>query len=97
MQVTEDVHNELFSRREVVVKMAVEGTTPSRQEVLKALQSHFTVAADEIVIDKVEHPFGSKFVRIHAKLYSKAADAKSEPKYKAERGMAKEKKAEEGK
>ncbi|MFH0971228.1 MAG: hypothetical protein V1835_01535 [Candidatus Micrarchaeota archaeon] len=86
LQVLTDKENKLHSRREIVVKMAVEKATLSRKEVMKAVQSHFAAAEDTIVIDKIEHSFGSKHLKVHFKIYENSDGAKREPAYKAKRG-----------
>ncbi len=96
LQVTQERENQLLSRKEVIVQIKVEGTTPSREEIHNALQKYFTAAADEIIIDKVKHPFGTKSAKVFAKIYSNKEMAKREPAYKIKRGM-KETKAEDKK
>ena len=97
MQVLEDKANYLMARREVVVKITAEKVTPSREEVMNMLHAHFTVSKDTIVIEKILHSFGTKFVKVFARIYKKAENAKNEPAYKAKRGTKTEKKMEEKK
>lgn len=97
MEVISEKYNELFARKEVIAKMPIETATPPRSEVMKSMQAHFAAAESEIVINKVEHPFGSKFIKIHASIYKTAEGAKKEPKYIGERGKKKEKKPSDGK
>jgi ribosomal protein S24E len=97
LEVLSEKKNDLYSRREIVVKMKVEKETPARKEVMKAIQSHFAAAESEIVIDRIEQPFGTKSVKVHLKIYSNKEESKNEPKYKGERGKAKQKPAEAAK
>ncbi|MFH1257777.1 MAG: hypothetical protein ABIG96_03885 [Candidatus Micrarchaeota archaeon] len=90
MQVLEEKANDVLGRREIIVKIPVE-STPSRKDVMKALQAHFTAAEEQIVIDKIEQPFGTKSVKVFAKIYGKAEDAKNEPAYKGKRGVEEKK------
>lgn len=97
MEVLQDKENQLFGRRELVVKMAVPNETPSRKHVMEEVQKQFAAAADTIVIDKIEHPFGTKYTKIFVKIYEKAEGARKEPAYKKARGTKKEKASEEKK
>ncbi|MBI5224859.1 hypothetical protein HY989_03230 [Candidatus Micrarchaeota archaeon] len=97
MQVLEDNVNALMGRREVVVKIATEKETPSRETVMNLLHSHFTVPKDTIVIEKILHPFGTKFVKVEVRIYGRKEGASNEPAFKAKRGTKTEKKTEEKK
>ncbi|MFH1750795.1 MAG: hypothetical protein ABH863_03900 [Candidatus Micrarchaeota archaeon] len=95
MEILQDKENKLFARREMVLKIAVEKETPSRKTVVGEIQKQFAASEESIIIDKIEHPFGTKYAKVHVKIYEKPEGAKREPSFKKERG--KEKKAEEKK
>jgi len=44
--------------------------TPSRKSVLEALSQKYN--SQHVVIDKIEHPFGSKVAKLTAKVYASA-------------------------
>ena len=92
LEIIEQKENPFFGRKEIVGKMKVEGTTPSRKEILSELKKKMDAKEDCIILEKVEHKFGSREARIYAKIYEKAEDAKKEPGYKNMRNTGEKKK-----
>ncbi|MEK6954630.1 MAG: hypothetical protein AABX01_06470 [Candidatus Micrarchaeota archaeon] len=97
MEILENKENKLLGRKEIIVKLPVEKETPSRKHLMSEIQKQFTAAADEIIIERVVHPFGTKYAKVYVRIYDNAQGALKEPAYKRARGTKTEKKAEEGK
>ena len=83
--------NPLFGRREIVGEMKAEAATPERKHVMKLLADKLGVAGDCIVLEKIEHRYGTRTARLYFSVYDNAALAKKEPAYKFERGAGKKK------
>jgi len=83
--------NKLVGRKEYVFEAKAEGSTPSRKELVEAIHAKLNVPAVNIVIDKVEHNYGTKKARIFAKSYPSPQNLKKyEKEYKKQRESKKE-------
>lgn len=67
--------NPLFGRREMVYS-AASSPTPPVEKVAQAVAIEAKCAKECVVIDRVEQKFGQRRVRVVAKVYSSAEDAK---------------------
>ncbi|MFH1200500.1 MAG: hypothetical protein V1708_05520 [Candidatus Micrarchaeota archaeon] len=83
--------NQLFGRRECTAMMSVEAATPNRKEVLKLIADKTASAEDCIVLEKIEHRYGTRNATLYFRVYDSAALAKKEPAYKSERSSGKKK------
>jgi ribosomal protein S24E len=70
--VVKDVRNPLFKRREVQVRMFIDGATPTRKEVLSALASALGVQEDRIALKEVKQEYGERVVTVFANAYEDA-------------------------
>ncbi len=67
--ITEDKRNELLKRREISFRVAYEGPTPSRQQVLDKLTALLNLTANLTVIDSLGTRFGKTEVTGVARVY----------------------------
>ena len=93
LEVVSEKANPLMGRKEITLSMKAGQATPSRKHVLDAISSKFGNAQDCIVIDKIEQQFGSRIVKVRAKIYEKPEAAKLEPAYKFARATGEKKAA----
>lgn len=97
MEVKNEKDNPLMQRTEVEAELSQFDVTPSRKQVFEELKNKYKSA--NIVIDKIDHAFGSKRAKVIAKVYSSVEAMKEySSAYKLERtegkkdgGKAKEK------
>lgn len=90
--------NALFARKEVVAALTGFNATPSRLEVVEAFSKAAKANKDAIVIEKIEHKFGSKQAKVFARVYENPKKlAETEHGYFSKRGKAKEAKPAEEK
>jgi small subunit ribosomal protein S24e len=75
--ITEDKRNELLKRREIRFRVAYEGPTPSRQQVLDKLTALLNLAANLTVIDTLSTRFGKTELMGMARVYD-AEDMKTQ-------------------
>lgn len=68
MKAIQENKNKLLHRDEVIIEMHSEAT-PSKEQALKTVSEHFKISPENIVISKVGSRFGSKSVKIRAKIY----------------------------
>jgi ribosomal protein S24E len=61
--------NDVIGRSELRLSATVEGGTPSRGEVLKAVSDWLKIDANRISIVKIEPSFGSPKSLIHVRVY----------------------------
>ncbi|MBI5229324.1 30S ribosomal protein S24e [Candidatus Micrarchaeota archaeon] len=89
METVEQKENPLQGRKELILVMESE-KTPSRKELVDELCKKFGVSQEQVILNKVDHPFGSRRITVRAKIYSSLEQAKRfEPGYRFERGMKK--------
>lgn len=69
MEVLKDFENKLLDRREVLVKIAGEGTTPSRTVVKAELAKKFKAKENLIIINMISSTFGARDVEVDASIY----------------------------
>ena len=82
LKLVSEKENPLFSRKEIVYD-APSAPTPSRDKIADAVALAAKCSKDCVVIDRIEQKFGSKRVKVYAKAYKSAADAKKhEMKFK---------------
>ncbi|MFH1106980.1 MAG: hypothetical protein V1787_03725 [Candidatus Micrarchaeota archaeon] len=89
IELKDERKNPLFGRREITAQMRVEGATPTRKHVKKLLADKLASAEECIVLEKIEHRYGTRAATIYASVYDSAELAKKEPGYKSERGGGK--------
>ncbi|MEM0482148.1 MAG: hypothetical protein QXM16_04580 [Nitrososphaerota archaeon] len=61
--------NDVIGRSELKLSAMVEGGTPSRGDVLKAVSDWLKIEADRISVVKIEPSFGSPKSFIHVRVY----------------------------
>ncbi len=95
LKIINETENSLFKRKEIKSEINSD-STPSTQEILKALSEKFSVPEDAIKVKGIHGKYGSKTFEITANVYSSIEDKeKTEVKTKQEKES--EKKAEEDK
>jgi small subunit ribosomal protein S24e len=67
--ITEDKRNELLKRREMLFRVAYEGPTPSRQQVLGKLTALLDLSPNLTVIDSLMTRFGKTEITGTARVY----------------------------
>ncbi len=78
--------NTFFHREEVNFELLNIKKTPSREEVRKALAAQLGANEELVVIDEIDHEFGSTRVYGFAKKYDTVEDMKkTEPKFMRKR------------
>ena len=83
--------NPLFSRVDVHATASDFASTPSRLEIVKELAKEVSCEVGAVVVNQISQPFGSKSVKVNARVYPSAdAAKKAEPAYKFARGQPKE-------
>lgn len=91
VEIKSERQNPLFGRREITAEMRAEGATPERKKVLKLLAEKLGAAEDCIVLEKIEHRYGTRSAKILASVYETAELANKEPAWKFARGSGKKK------
>lgn len=91
VEITKDVKNELFHRRELEVIVKGFNATLNREEITSLLVSKLGIEKENFVLDRIDQVFGEKKAVCNAKVYENTDYMKKyEPKFKLERGKPKE-------
>lgn len=91
-------YNPLLKRKELHLKVAFNGKTPSRAEIREKLAGIMNVELNRLVLDYIKTEFGKREAKVYAKIYDTSEALKAvEEKHILERNFPelKEKKAEE--
>ncbi len=62
-------HDKLFSRTKLIGEVVTEGTTPSREEVCKALASNLKKPLELVIVSSLNPKVGSSFCDFEAFVY----------------------------
>ncbi len=71
MEVIKDFENKLLERKEVIVNIVGDGTTPTRKNIKAELAKKFKAKEDLIIINKINTSYGSRDVSVDASIYTK--------------------------
>ncbi|MFA6022640.1 MAG: hypothetical protein WC781_00975 [Candidatus Pacearchaeota archaeon] len=93
MEILQTKKNNLLHREEIVASLESE-ITPSKTQVTQMISDQLKKPVENIVIEKIESNFGTKNVRVNAKVYN---DVQSKEKFETVTRKAKKKIAEEKK
>ena len=71
-----DIDNKLLGRREVVVRFAIQGPTPSRKQVMSMLTSALNVTEDRVVIREIKQAYVETAIVVTANVYNDVSTLK---------------------
>lgn len=70
MEILKERDMKLLSRKRVTIMMDSEGSTPSRQELIQKVASHFKVKENLVVIKHIYAQFGNSKTKLIVHIYS---------------------------
>ena len=86
----EEVHNPLFDRKEIRMKITVD-TPPKKDEAIKMIADKFSVPEENIHLEKVEEKFGTKNFTLIADIYNSKEEKENVNKINKKKKAAKAK------
>jgi len=70
IEVTKEKENPLLERKELMIRVSYEGTTPERSEVIKKVASINNTTPEMVVIQNLEGSFGKRESTGYVKIYN---------------------------